>query len=79
LIERLRGFNVAVVLASQSVHGLGDEAERILDACGTLVLHQSSDPEILTKRAGTFTTAEPTVQIHEGGPTGMGSRRAVGP
>jgi len=75
MIERLRGFNVAVVLVSQSLLGLGDEGERILDACGTLVLHQGSDPEKLTNRAGTFTVAEPTMQVDSLGPTGMGSLR----
>jgi len=75
MIERLRGFNVAVVLVSQSLSGLGDQGERILDACGTLMLHQGSDPERLTNRAGTFTVAEPTMQVDGVGPTGMGSLR----
>jgi hypothetical protein len=55
LVERLRSYGCAVILASQSYAGLGrpEDAERILDAANWLIVHRSAAPERLTRRAGT--------------------------
>jgi hypothetical protein len=55
LVERLRSYGCAVILASQSYAGLGrpEDAERILDAANWLIVHRNAAPERLTRRAGT--------------------------
>lgn len=55
LVERLRSYGCAVILASQSYAGLGkpEDAERILDAANWLMVHRNAAPERLTRRAGT--------------------------
>jgi hypothetical protein len=75
LLERMRSFGVAVVITSQSYAGLGEHADRMLDAAGTVILHQSSDPEQLAARAGTKQRLEAGYQIQDGNTTGMGTVR----
>ncbi len=75
LFERIRSFGGSVLISSQSYAGLGDHADRILDAAKSLILHQSSDPERLVARAGTRRVVERSTQLNEEGPTGMGSYR----
>jgi hypothetical protein len=52
LFERLRGYGAAIVVGSQSYGGLGEQADRILGATSTKIVHQCDDPERLTERAG---------------------------
>ena len=63
LFERLRSFGGAVIVSSQSFAGLGSGADRILDACRTLILHASANPEPLVARAGTVRRMAHTIQI----------------
>lgn len=63
LMERTREFGVSFVLTTQSYAGLGEEAERILDASNTLILHRVADPERFTRRAGTVLTQSRTDHV----------------
>ena len=60
LFERLRSFGAAVIVSAQGHAGLGEAAERILDAAQTLILHRCADPEPLIARAGTVGRLEHT-------------------
>ena len=54
LIERAREFGCGVILTTQSYAGLGEGAERVLDAArGALIVHSLANPEPFTRRAGT--------------------------
>ena len=54
LIERAREFGCGVILTTQSYAGLGQGAERVLDAArGALIVHSLANPEPFTRRAGT--------------------------
>jgi len=54
MIERAREFGGNVILTTQSYAGLGQGAERVLDAArGGLIIHSLANPEPFTKRAGT--------------------------
>ena len=54
IVERAREFGAGVVLTTQSYAGLGNGAERVLDAArGGLIIHSLANPEPFTKRAGT--------------------------
>jgi hypothetical protein len=77
LFERVRSFGGSVLVSSQSYSGLGDrrEAERILDAAHTLIIHRCPDPERLIQRAGTYRRPERSIYIGREGPTGQGSVR----
>jgi len=77
LFERVRSFGAAVIVSSQSFAGLGEGAERILDAAAGVLCHQGADPERLAARAGTRRMMERTIQVADGGhPTGHGTVRA---
>ncbi|MCA1845533.1 MAG: type IV secretory system conjugative DNA transfer family protein, partial [Actinobacteria bacterium] len=81
LLERLRSFNVGVVIASQSVEGLHDdpnERARLLGAASTVVAHRLADPEPVCARAGTVQRTERSHQLDHLGATGMGSLRIQG-
>ncbi len=52
LFEQIRDFGGSVIVSSQGYAGLGDYADRILDACSTYILHACSDPFEVSKRAG---------------------------
>lgn len=77
LFERVRSYGAAIVAASQSVAGLGDEADaaRILDAVHAVILHRSADPERIANRAGTRRLIEVGFQTDQQGPTGLGTAR----
>ncbi len=77
LFERVRSFGASVAVSSQSFSGLGNrkEAERILDAAHTLIVHRCADPERLVQRAGTYKRPERSVYVDRSGPTGSGSVR----
>lgn len=75
LFERIRAFGAAVIVSAQSYAGLGRDAEKLLGAATTLMVHACSDPERLTARAGTVRRVEYTYQTDERGTTGRTSLR----
>jgi hypothetical protein len=87
LIERLRDVGVQVVVAAQSVEGLGDhrQAPRLLASCaGGVVVHQCPDPERLLALAGMVRTLEHNWELDHYGPRGfakarMGERPRIDP
>lgn len=77
MVETVRSHRGAVVLAPQSLDGLGgpEAASRILNAAHTIFLHAVPDPDPIIKAAGTRLVTEWSMQ-HEGGlPTDLGSSR----
>ena len=54
LFEQVRSFGGNLMISAQGYAGLGphEDAERILDACSTYILHACSDPGPVSKRAG---------------------------
>jgi hypothetical protein len=74
LAERLRDVGVPVVFGAQSPEGLGDERQqwRLLHTIGGgLVLHQTSNPDLLVGLAGTVRTPEQAWQLDPWGPAGQ--------
>lgn len=65
LIERLRGYGAATVVGSQSYAGLGEYADRIMDATPTKIVHQCDDPERLTQRAGEVEILRRTREVQQ--------------
>ena len=68
LFERLRSFGASVIVSAQGYAGLGETADRILDAAQTLILHRCGDPERLIARAGTIARMEHTRYLDQGPP-----------
>jgi hypothetical protein len=87
LAERVRDVGVQVVVAAQSVEGLGDhrQAPRLLASCaGGIVVHQCPDPERLLALAGMVRTLEHNWELDYYGPRGfakarMGDRPRIDP
>jgi hypothetical protein len=87
LIERLRDVGVQVVVAAQSVEGLGDhrQAPRLLASCaGGVVVQQCPDPERLLALAGQVRVLEHNWELDFYGPRGfakarMGERPRIDP
>jgi hypothetical protein len=87
LAERVRDVGVQVVVAAQSVEGLGDhrQAPRLLAACaGGIVVHQCPDPERLLALAGEVRVLEHNWELDHYGPRGfakarMGDRPRIDP
>jgi hypothetical protein len=87
LIERLRDVGVQVVVAAQSVEGLGDhrQAPRLLASCaGGIVVQQCPDPERLLALAGQERVLEHNWELDYYGPRGfakarMGERPRIDP
>jgi hypothetical protein len=87
LIERLRDVGVQVVVAAQSVEGLGDhrQAPRLLASCaGGIVVQQCPDPERLLALAGQVRVLEHNWELDHYGPRGfakarMGDRPRIDP
>ena len=87
LAERVRDVGVQVVVAAQSVEGLGDhrQAPRLLASCaGGIVVHQCPDPERLLALAGMVRTLEHNWELDHYGPRGfakarMGDRPRIDP
>lgn len=75
LFERIRSFGAAVIVSSQSYAGLGPEAERLLGAATTILLHQCNDPERIGRRAGTVLRPDYSYQVDEQGRSGGRSGR----
>ncbi len=78
MVETVRSYGAAVVLAPQCYYGMGgDEASaRILNAAHTVILHAVPDPEPIIKAAGTKMATEHSVQHERGLSTDVGSTRA---
>jgi hypothetical protein len=87
LAERVRDVGVQVVVAAQSVQGLGDhrQAPRLLVSCaGGVIVHQCPDPERLLALAGQVRTLEHNWELDFYGPRGfakarMGERPRIDP
>ena len=87
LAERVRDVGVQVVVAAQSVEGLGDhrQAPRLLASCaGGIVVHQCPDPERLLALAGMVRILEHNWELDHYGPRGfakarMGDRPRIDP
>src|SRR5215203_1781729 len=87
LAERVRDVGVQVVVAAQSVEGLGDhrQAPRLLASCaGGIVVHQCPDPERLLVLAGEVRVLEHNWELDFYGPRGfakarMGERPRINP
>ena len=87
LAERVRDVGVQVVVAAQSVEGLGDQrqAPRLLASCaGGVVVHQCPDPERLLALAGMVRQLEHNWELDQYGPRGfakarMGQRPRIDP
>ena len=78
LAERVRDVGVQVVVAAQSVEGLGDhrQAPRLLASCaGGIVVHQCPDPERLLALAGMVRTLEHNWELDHCGPRGLAKAR----
>jgi hypothetical protein len=78
LAERVRDVGVQVVVAAQSVEGLGDhrQAPRLLASCaGGIVVHQCPDPERLLALAGQERVLEHNWELHHYGPRGLAKAR----
>jgi hypothetical protein len=87
LAERVRDVGVQVIVAAQSVEGLGDhrQAPRLLASCaGGIVVQQCPDPERLLALAGQVRTLEHNWELDHYGPRGfakarMGERPRIDP
>jgi hypothetical protein len=78
LAERVRDVGVQVIVAAQSVEGLGDhrQAPRLLAACaGGIVVHQCPDPERLLALAGQERVLEHNWELDFYGPRGLAKAR----
>jgi hypothetical protein len=77
MIETVRSYGAAVVLAPQAFEGMGgpEASARILNAAHTILLHAVPDPEPIVKAAGTRLALEQSLQHHDGLSTDIGSSR----
>jgi Cdc6-like AAA superfamily ATPase len=77
MIEVVRSYGAAVVLAPQAYQGMGGEqaSARILNAAHTVLLHAVPDPEPIVKAAGTRLVVESSLQHQDGLSTDLGSSR----
>jgi hypothetical protein len=79
LVERMRSYNVGVVLAPQVESGISDDvgvADRIVQNSETVILHALKRPERIIELAGTRLQVEASYQHDRGTATGMGSGQA---
>jgi hypothetical protein len=80
LAERVRDVGVQVIVAAQSVEGLGNQhqAPRLLASCaGGVVVHQCPDPERLLALAGTVRDVEHNWEVDRRGPRGVAKARSA--
>jgi GTPase SAR1 family protein len=75
LIARARSRRVSVVLASQTLQGIGPEAEEILNTGPIRWVGKTSNPEEMTMAAGTKEVIETSYQYEEDGWKGKMSAR----
>lgn len=65
-----------IVVTSQSVAGLGENAGRLLGSGATILTTAITDPEEISKCAGTYAVPERAHQAHRGRATGTTTARA---
>ena len=77
MVEVVRSYGAAVVLAPQCLDGMGgpEASARILNAARTIILHAVPDPEQIVKAAGTKMATEWSLQHERGLSTDVGSTR----
>ena len=77
VVEVVRSYGAAVVLAPQAYEGMGGDqaAARILNAAHTIFLHAVPDPEPIVKAAGTRLAVEWSLQHERGLSADVGSSR----
>jgi hypothetical protein len=77
MIETVRSYGAAIVLAPQAYEGMGgpEASARILNAAHTVLLHAVPDPEAIVKAAGTRLAIEQSLQHADGYSTDIGSSR----
>lgn len=77
MVEVVRSYGAAVVLAPQAYAGMGGEeaSARILNAAHTIFLHAVPDAEPIVKAAGTRMATEWSLQHEDGVSTDFGSSR----
>ena len=77
MVEVVRSYGAAVVLAPQAFEGMGgpEAAARILNAAHTVMLHAVPDPDPIIKAAGTRMATEWSLQHERGISTQIGSTR----
>jgi hypothetical protein len=78
LVERMRSYNVGLVLAPQVEAGISDDvgvADRIVQNSETVILHALKRPERIIELAGTQLQVEASYQHERGTATGMGTGR----
>ena len=75
LIARARSRSVSVVLSSQTLMGIGPEAEEILNTGPIRWVGKTSNPEEVTMAAGTREVIETSYQYEENGWNGKMSAR----
>lgn len=77
LIEQVRSANIGIIVAAQSVAGLGTGAmpERLLDSGVPIIAGNMPSGEQASNRAGTKVHAETGMQSHHGDPTGVTTSR----
>lgn len=78
MVEVVRSYGAAVVLAPQAFEGMGgpEAAARILNAAHTVILHAIPDPDPIVKAAGTRMATEWSLQHERGLSTDVGSTRS---
>jgi hypothetical protein len=78
MVEVVRSYGAAVMLAPQSIDGMGgpEAANRILNAAHTILLHAIPDPEPVIKTAGTKMATKWSLQHERGLSTDVGSTRS---
>lgn len=77
MVEVVRSWGAAVVLAPQCIDGMGgsEATARILNSAHTIILHQVPEPEQIVKAAGTKMATEWSLQHERGLSTDVGSTR----
>ncbi len=80
MFERVRSRGVSVYVSGQSDHsiayrGMIQNADRILSAATTIILHATNNPDRIIGRAGTLFTVEETSSIEGDEASGRGSVR----
>ena len=77
VVEVVRSYDAALVLAPQAYEGMGGEqaAARILNAAHTIFLHAVPEPEPIVRAAGTRLAIEQSLQHDAGRSTEIGSAR----
>jgi type IV secretory pathway TraG/TraD family ATPase VirD4 len=78
MVEVVRSYGAAVVLAPQAFEGMGgpEAAARILNAAHTVILHAVPNPDAIIKAAGTRMATEWSLQHERGISTDVGSTRS---